>query len=221
MEFDMTTREQDALKAYLNLLERKGVPEVKLIQRQYIILRLVPFIEHIELDGLHYREAVDQLFKKLDPAEWAICIPVIRDYFSFWVKDIKAIAGMNQDHAFEADAKEWKPETRDLNALWASLDKATLTNMEVKPLETYENALRSRGADDLFIDTRRKLAKLLLLRLRDVPHKQPNAYRKVIDANLPLFTTDETHHAFLNVGREFYYFWKGDGNAMQQLAMAA
>jgi len=33
----MTTREQDALKAYLNLLERKGVPEVKLIQRQYII----------------------------------------------------------------------------------------------------------------------------------------------------------------------------------------
>ncbi len=137
------------------------------------------------------------------------------------MKDIKAIAGMNQDHAFEANPTQWQPETRDLKALWESLDKVTLTNVEAKPLETYESALRSRGADDLFIDTRRKLAKLLLLRLRDVPHKQPNAYRKVIDANLPLFTTDEAHHTFLNVGREFYYFWKGDGNAMNQLAMAA
>ncbi len=69
----MTTREQDALKAYLNLLERKGVPEVKLIQRQYIILRLIPFIEHIELDGLHYREAVDQLFKNWILQNGAIC----------------------------------------------------------------------------------------------------------------------------------------------------
>ena len=93
------------------------------------------------------------------------------------------------------------------------------------PLATYEKALRNRGADDLFIDTRRKLAKLLLLRLRDVPHKQPNAYRKVIDANLPLFTMNETHHTFLNVGREFYYFWRGDYSmgqqAFNQVAMAA
>jgi hypothetical protein len=222
MEFDMSNqREHDALKAYLKLLEHKGFPEAKLIQRQYIILRLIPFIEHIPQDGTTYRAAVDKLFNVLDHAEWAICIPVIRDYFSFWVKDIKAIAGMNQDKAFEANPKEWKPETRDLKALWESLDKATLTHYEVKPLETYENALRNRGADDFFIDTRKKIVKLLLLRLRDVPHKQPNAYRKVIDANLPLFTSDETHHTFLNVGREFYYFWKGDQNAAQQLALAA
>ncbi len=217
----MSTREQDALKAYLKLLEQKGVPEAKLIQRQYVILRLIPYIEHIPADGTHYRAAVDQLFNKLDHAEWAICIPVIRDYFSFWVKDIKAIVGMNQDKAFEANPKEWRPETRNLKELWESLDRVTLSNVESKPLQDYEKSLRSRGADDLFIDTRRKLAKLLLLRLRDVPHKQPNAYRKVVDANLPLFTTDETHHTFLNVGREFYYFWKGDHQAMQPVAMAA
>jgi hypothetical protein len=217
----MSTREQDALKAYLKLLEQKGVPEAKLIQRQYVILRLIPYIEHIPADGAHYREAVDQLFNKLDHAEWAICIPVIRDYFSFWVKDIKAIVGMNQDKAFEANAKEWRPETRDLKELWESLDKATLSNVETKPLQDYEKALRSRGADESFVNSHRKLAKLLLLRLRDVPHKQPNAYRKVVDANLPLFTTDETHHTFLNVGREFYYFWKGDHLTMQSVAMAA
>lgn len=216
-----TQREHEALKAYLKLLQQKGFPETKLIQRQYIILRLIPYIENIPQDGGHYRAAVDKLFNVLDQAEWAICIPVIRDYFSFWVKDIKAIAGMNQDKAFEANPKDWQPETRDLEALWASLDQATLTHTEERPLETYEQALRNRGADDFFINSRKKLVKLLLLRLRDVPHKQPNAYRKVIDANLPLFKSEEAHHTFLNVGREFYYFWKGDVNAAQQLAMAA
>lgn len=218
-------REQDALKAYLNLMERKGVSETQLIQRQFIVIRLMPYIEHIPSDGTSYRAAVDKLFKELDEAEWAICIPVIRDYYSFWVKDIKAIAGMNQDHEFDANHKEWRPETRNLKELWETLDKVTLTNVEMTPLATYEKALRNRGADDLFIDTRRKLAKLLLLRLRDVPHKQPNAYRKVIDANLPLFTMNETHHTFLNVGREFYYFWRGDYSmgqqAFNQVAMAA
>lgn len=218
-------REQDALKAYLNLMERKGVSETQLIQRQFIVIRLMPYIEHIPSDGTSYRAAVDKLFKELDEAEWAICIPVIRDYFSFWVKDIKAIAGMSQDHEFDANHKEWRPETRNLKELWETLDKVTLTNVEMTPLATYEKALRNRGADDLFIDTRRKLAKLLLLRLRDVPHKQPNAYRKVIDANLPLFTMNETHHTFLNVGREFYYFWRGDygmgQQAFNQVAMAA
>lgn len=209
-------REQDALKAYLNLMERKGVSETQLIQRQFILIRLMPYIENIPSDGASYRAAVDKLFKELDEAEWAICIPVIRDYFSFWVKDIKAIAGMNQDHEFDGTRQEWRPETRNLKELWESLDKVTLTNVEMTPLVTYEKALRNRGADDLFIDTRRKLAKLLLLRLRDVPHKQPNAYRKVIDANLPLFTMSETHHTFLNVGREFYYFWRGDYSMAQQ-----
>jgi hypothetical protein len=216
-----TQREYDALNAYLKLLQHKGYSEAKLIQRQYLIQRLIPFIEEIPQDGSCYRGAVDQLFNTLDQAEWAICIPVIRDYYSFWIKDIKAIAGMNQDKAFEADAKAWRPETRNLAELWDSLDEVTLTHVESKPLETYESALRRRGVDDYFIDTRKKLVKFLLLGLRDAPHKQPNAYRKIIDANLTLFSNDESYHTFLNVGREFYYFWKGDRNAMMQIAVAA
>jgi hypothetical protein len=203
-------REQDALKAYLTLCHSKGVPETTLVQREFIILRLMNYISHIPLEGKQYRAAVDKFFSNLDEAEWAICIPVIRGFYSFWVKDIKAIAAMNQDHEFEPEHKEWQPETKDLKNIWDSLDRTSLTMNEVMPLQQYEVSLREKGCDDLFVDTRKKLAKMLLLRLRDVPHKQPNAYRKVIDANLKLFTTSETHQTFLKVARDFYAFWRGD-----------
>jgi hypothetical protein len=206
----MAIREQDAYEAYLKLLAQKGIAKEDLLERKFVLLRLMLYIENIPTDGQFYRKAVDKVLKRMSNEELGKAIPVIRDYYSFWIKDIKAIAAMNQDHEFDADGQHWHPDTSDLKSLWKSLDKLTLTETEAQPLETYEYLLRSRGANDEFVSTRKKLAKLLLLRLRDVPHKQPNAYRKVIDANLAIFNAQEMHHTFLNVAREFYGFWRGN-----------
>jgi len=210
-------REYIALKAYLNLLASKGAPKERLRQREVILLKLFPFIEQLPTDGFLFREAVDDFFVVQDKADWAIYIPIIRDYFSFWMNDIKAIAAMNTDKKYELGTQEWKPEEANLEKLWESLDDAMLSPKELQPLQTYEQALRSHGADDSFVGLRTRFAKLLFLRLREAPHKQPSAYRQVVDANLPLFTLDETHHMFLKVGREFYYFWKGDASASNQI----
>jgi len=214
-------REHEALKAYLKICSDKGVSETALVQREFIILRLMNYIAHIPTDGKHYRKAVDQFFSNLDEAEWSICIPVIREYFSFWAGDIKAIAAMNQDREFEPAHEAWQPENNGLSELWNQLDQVTLTLNELQPLHQYEHDLRMKGGDDLFVDTRTKLAKLLVMRLREVPHKQPNTYRKVIDASLPLFTTQETHQTFLKMAREFYSFWRGDVSYQTADSMAA
>jgi hypothetical protein len=206
-------REHVALSAYLNLLERKGFSKESLRQREVVILKLVPYIEKIKSDGFAFRSAVDELFKKLDKSLWAVSLPVIRDYYSFWIDDIKAIVAMNQDNAFEVSSTEWKPKETDLKQVWNSLDKLTLTTSEIKPLETYESVLRNNGADDSFVATCKKLVKVLLLLLRSAPHKQPAAYRKALDANLALFSTEEAYKVFLKVAREFYYFWRGDFSA--------
>jgi hypothetical protein len=211
------SREHTALSAYLKLLANKGYSKERLRQKEIVVLRLVPYLEPIANDGFLYREAVDELFDLVNEADWPSYLPVIRDYFSFWINDIKAIAAMNEDKTFESEPQEWVPQQADLQALWASLDKVTLTLDEIQPLASYEESLRAHGADDFFVDTRKKLVKLLLLRLREAPHKQPSAYRKVVDSNLPLFTMEETHHMFLKVGREFYYFWKGDSEADKQV----
>ncbi len=206
-------REHVALSAYLNLLERKGFSKELLRQREVVILKLIPYIEKIHSDGFAFRSAVDELFKKLDKSQWAVSLPIIRDYFLFWIDDIKAIVAMNQDKAFEATPTEWKPVETDLKQMWNSLDEVILTATEKQPLDTYESVLRNHGADDFFVATCKKLVKLLLLMLRGAPHKQPLAYRKAVDANLALFTSEEAYNIFLKVGREFYYFWKGDSTA--------
>lgn len=211
------SHEHQALKAYLKLLETKGASEEKLKQRESIILKLVPFIEKIPGDGFLYRMAVDKFFQTVDQSLWAVYLPVVREYFCFWSNDIKAIAALNADKAFDLEPVEWRPSEANLKELWASLDEATLTPREQTSFETYEQTLRKEGADDIFVDTSMKLAKLLLLRLREAPHKEPKVYRNAVDSNLPLFTMKETHHMFLKVGREFYYFWKGDSNAASQV----
>lgn len=211
-------REHVALSAYLNLLERKGFSKELLRQREVIVLKLIPYIEKINSDGLTFRSAVDEMFMKLDKSLWAASLPVIRDYFLFWINDIKAIVAMNQDKAFDMEPVDWKPVEMDLSQMWNSLDEATLTSSEAQPLETYESVLRNHGADDSFVATCKKIVKLLLLMLRGAPHKQPLAYRKAVDANMAFFTTEEVN-IFLKVGREFYYFWKGDLNAPKQVQM--
>ncbi len=213
-------REHVALNAYLNLLERKGFSKSALRQREVTILKLIPFIERINSDGLAFRTAVDEFFKKLDKPQLAACLPVVREYFSFWIDDIKAIVAMNQDNAFEPTALDWKPKEADMKEMWNSLDQVTLTSSEIEPLKTYESALREHGADDFFVATCKKIVKLLLLMLRSAPHKQPVAYRKAVDANVGLFKSEEAYNMFLKVGREFYYFWKDDLNAKNQMQPA-
>ncbi len=213
-------REHIALNAYLNLLERKGFSKAALRQREVTLLKLIPYIERINTDGLAFRAAVDEFFKKLDSAQIATSLPVIREYFSFWADDIKAIVAMNQDHAFEPTSLDWKPQEEDVKELWSSLDEVSLTTSEIEPLQTYENALREKGADDFFVATCKKIVKQLLLMLRDAPHKQPVVYRRAVDANKSLFSSEEAYKMFLRVGREFYYFWKDDLNARNQMQLA-
>lgn len=218
-------REHIALSAYLNLLERNGISKMLIRQRELVILKLIPYLEAINADGFSFRNAVDEYFKLIDKSQWASCLPVIRDYFSFWSNDIKAIIALNQDHAFGVNPTEWQPMDADLKQMWNSLDEISLTMAEIQPLECYETELRKSGADDFFIVACKKLVKLLLLLLRSAPHKQPVAYRKALDANLTLFSSAEAYKVSLKVGREFYYFWKGDSiakNPLQPaLAMAA
>jgi hypothetical protein len=73
--------------------------------------------------------------------------------------------------------------------------------------------LRFENADQTLIDTRLKLAKILLVRLRDAPDKNNKVYRTTVDATLPLFEVKKNRRLFLVVVREFFHFWAGNPDA--------
>lgn len=204
------SREQEALKAYVRLLSAKGISKRALIQREFIIIRLTSFLQDIPGDGNHYRQAVDRFVASIDPAEMAAVLPVIREFFSFWVKDIKAIAAMNQAQVFSGAVPVSVASQDELFKYWYDLDKTSLSMAEQTLMDSFNESCLARGLDMHMLKERMRMAKFLLVSLRAVTYKQSHSYRQMVDRNLPLFNALGTQHAYLSVAREFYYFWRGD-----------
>lgn len=210
-------REQEALGAYLKLLKNKGADEAVLDRRQDFLARLFPAIQEIAYEGAAYRQAVELVLNGIDKLEWPFSLAVAREYFNFWTKDFKAIAALNADAGFDVNPIDWQPEDLNIKSLWQTLDKAKFDTVEIWPIKAYTLALRQAGAEQVLVDTRVKLVKILLIRLRDAPQKSNKHYRIVVDATVPLFEKNDTRRLFFAVVREFYYFWIGDPEAAEHV----
>ena len=206
-------REKEALTAYLKLLQNKGADNALLKRREAFLARLIEAVAGKPGDGSIYREAVEKLLEGTPTKDWPAFLAIAREYYPFWTSDIKAIAALNAEAGFNVEPVLWQPAECNLKTLWAMLDKEKFSVAETWPLKGYMMALRQEGAEQNLVDTRAKLVKLLLVRLKDAPDKNHRIYRIAVDATLPLFTMKETRKLFLTVVREFYYFWVGDPDA--------
>lgn len=204
------SREEEALSAYVNLLTNKGLNQRAIIQREFTVIRFSAYIEGIEVNSVAYRKAVDKFLAEIDQEEVDAVLPVVREFYSFWVKDIKAIAAMNQGQMFTPKLETSEVNTRELIAKWNLIDQLSVHKDEAKLLDAYTDAIHQRGITGEALTLRRKIAKFIMLALRDEPIKQPMVYRNMVDAHMPLFMLTQAQHAYLSVAREFYAYWNGD-----------
>jgi hypothetical protein len=126
------------------------------------------------------------------------------------MKDIKAIAALNVNPGFDVKPLQWKPLPASLKSLTDSLETVKFDASENWPLKAYSQALRQEGSEQVLVDTRVKLAKIILIRLRNAPAKSHKSYRTAVDLTLPLFNIKKNRRLFLVVVREFYNFWTGN-----------
>ncbi|HWU34390.1 MAG TPA: hypothetical protein VN023_04105 [Methylovorus sp.] len=213
------TREQEARQAYLNLLKAKGVDAATLQHRERFLQALAADLAGQPAESSVYRDVVEQHLEHLPRAEWPLLLAVAREYFPFWIQDLKAVAAMNADASFTPSAIAWQPLAQSLQTLWDKLDETQFSTAENWPLKAYRHALRQEGAELDVVETRIKLVKLLLVRLRDAPAQDAKLYRLAVDNTLPLFDMKETRRLFLVVVREFYYFWIGDPEALDHIVL--
>ncbi len=212
-----TDREFVALNAYLNLMSKKGADEANLDQRKAFLLRLIPLLAEQPQDGELYRSSVDEALQGCEKSTWPFLMNVALEYQRFWVNDIKAIAALHAGGGYEVSPMMATVPTEDLKTIWKSLDKEQFSITEKWSLKAYASALRQEGAEQEVVETRSRLVKLLLLRLREVECKDGAHYRVAVHATIPLFDMKETRDMFLLVVREFYYFWMGDPDAAEHL----
>lgn len=208
------TREQVAMKAYLTLLKSKGVDKVTLQLKRAILNDLSALLAGKVLDGGGYRIVVEQFLEETPAEDWPLALGTAREYFHFWMDDIDGIVSQNSRQAYSHESG-WLPESVTMEALTEALKVQKFDAAEMWPLKSYKKALKNAGAGKPLIDARAKFAKMALLRLRNSPLKDRQAYRVVVDSTLPLFHIKNSRKLFLEVVREFYHFWSGNPKAEQ------
>jgi hypothetical protein len=207
------TREQIATDAYIALLASKGVDAPVLASRKGIINKLSNHLTGKALDGAAYRQVIEHYIENVPAEDWPLHLATAREYYHFWVEDIKKIALMNRESEFPARVEGWQPEVTTLKALTDRLKAEKFEASEIWPIKAYQQALRQAGAGPSLIETRLNLAKIVMMRMRPSPVKNRQSYRTVVDSTMPLFRIKNSRRLFLEVVREFYHFWSGNPEA--------
>ena len=104
--------------------------------------------------------------------------------------------------------------TQKILSLPASLECITIDKLNIeatddqqsKLLRYYSTELHQQGLKQKDIDSEVKLAKLVLLCIREIPIKNNSAGRMVVDVALPLFNVEDIKQSYLEEIREFSIF---------------
>ena len=212
-------REQQALEVYFKLLTVKGFGPETFVQRSSFLNKLLPLLADKEIG--EYRLAIEAMMDSVAESDWPEGLLVAREYYPFWINDLKAVAQFNKNLTKNQLPIDWKPNEVSLSNLWHNIDQEKFSTTDSWALKAYTKALRNENAAQTLIETRLKLAKILLVRLRDAPDKSNKIYRTTVDATLPLFEVKENRGLFLEVVREFFHFWSGNPEVAKHILTAS
>ncbi len=201
------SREKEAISAYFKLLQNKGAKSGMLYKRSLFLDQFAPLLAGKPLERSSYSKAIDAVMKNIPADIWHDSLNTAREFYPFWMQDIKAIAAFSLQGGFDIQPLQWKPAQTTLKSLTNRLKTEKFDVAETRHLLAYTQALADKGADKKMLDTRVNLAKILLLQLKDAPAGDARVYRTAVDLTLPLFQVDETKQLFLFVIREFYNYW--------------
>ena len=214
-------REQLAQEVYLKLLTAKMFDAKTLDQRARFLEKLLPLLAKKDLIGAEYRLTIEILMDSIDKADWPEALLIAREYYPFWINDLKAVSRFNENTLTNQLPIDWKPLMANLGELWKKADEEKFGTTDSWALKAYTKALRFENAEQELINTRTKLAKILLMRLKDAPNKSNQIYRTAVDSTLPLFDVKKNRRLFLVVVREFFHFWAGNPDAEKYILNSA
>jgi len=207
------SREKEAADAYLKFLQGKGAPNHALYLRSRFLDSFMEKLKGKIKARKAFASALEETLVGLPQEERFKALNTAREYFPFWMNDIKAIAMFEEYYGFNVSKVKWEPKHSTLQSITDELETERLHDSESQSLNAYRQILKKLGADKSVIETRSKLAKIIMLRLRDAPESNHANYRISVDMTLPLFHKKEIRQLYLDVVREFYYFWLNDPDA--------
>lgn len=203
--------ENEALNAYLSFLRGKGIAQSSLDARIEFLTRLISGLASKPYDRNAYAGALNMIMKKTRDQAWHFHMQVAREFYPFWMQDIKAIALLSEQYGTH-NVVDWTPLPTTLKQITYMLETVIFDETESAQLERYLHTMRQQGLPKGVIVVKLRLAKIMLLRLREAPQKSGAIYRVAVDMTLPLFRLKNSRQLFLNVVREFFEVWMAGSN---------
>jgi len=204
------SREKEAISAYLKLLQSKGASTHVLYKRSLFLDQFTPLLQNKTLERLNYRLALDTVIKAIPSENVQESLNIAREFYAFWMKDMKAIATFGLNYGFDVQSIQWKPLPTSLNEIIQNIEKLHLNTQASQALNRYNQALINLKLHAEQINAQLTLAKIILLRLQGAPTNNHKCFRIAVDLTLPLFTLPESQDFFLKVVREFYPHWSSE-----------
>lgn len=200
-------KQKQAINAYAKFLQTKGVASEALELRTDFVRKFSVLLEGKD-DRVDYGKALQAMIKIEENIDRQKQLNFAREFYPFWVGDIKSIARISETYGFDLDSENFKALPASLE--WPAIDALsaeTLDEQENKLIRDYSLDLQQQNLVEEAIQAKVKLAKIVLLRLRDIPIQNNVAYRMAVDVTLPLFNLDDLKQRFLEAVREFFYIW--------------
>ncbi len=201
-------REKQSAKAYLRFLESKGANTRMLYLRSRFLDDFTVNLVDQAQTRKAYAVALRTTLKNIKVENKQLAIHTSREFFPFWMNDIKGIAKFESAYGFTVENTQWQPQVDSLESISNRIDQERFTAKERDSLMSYAEKLSRSGQHQNKIEKRTKLAKVMLICLREAPSNNHMVYRAAVDTMLPLFKTSEVKQSYLDVAREFFHVWK-------------
>jgi len=200
-------RQEKAINAYINFLEKKAVGKQAIDIRTKFVEKLVVLLDD-QFDRQGYSRSLQSMLKIEEHIERQQQLNFAREFYPFWIGDIKSIARFSETYGVDLSSAKFKalPATLAWPEIEA-LNQESLSPQENILIRDYSLNLQQQSVEQDEAQAKVKLAKVILLRLRDIPIKNNMAYRMAVDVTLPLFNLEEIKQRFLEAIREFFYIW--------------
>lgn len=190
-----------AVESYISTLKNNNKSSYSIHRSKYYLLKLSEHAYGIEINGISYRHAVNELLENIEIEDKTFCINLARSFYPFWKNAYSALIEVKPDQINKASLKH-----NEFADLWNTADELFLSDTESWHINLYKNAMQRAGAIESEVKARVKMAKLILNELRN--HEQTSeGFRIAVEIIGANFLRDQSREYFQVVSREFYPFW--------------
>ena len=204
-EFELGVNLVNAIESYIVGLKATNRSQEFLDDCNYFLIKLTHHLYEIEINGASYRQAVEKLLHEVDSTDRTFCINLAREFYRNWRSANRSLAEVSKDQSLKLIAQK-----EEFMKVWEGIDSAFLSDEENEALTLYTDSMILKLLVEKDIIISQKIAKVILLELRNDPANTEDSYREAIDRTLVLFERLDLKTFFLIVSREFYHFWQAN-----------